>query len=198
MDPSTQGESLISGVFRRLSLSGPSWTRRESLGVPLPTLFDRTGEGNSGNVKYFAESLCHFLNRVLSPDPRLYQEFRERGLNSNNQESDDDLLDDNSVQVEQPITGESIVVKNYRPTQLIWSQLPQVQEKGILNWITPEERKRQEAIFEIITSEYSYQHSLDILFRLFKKSDELKQTITSTDHHHLFSNIADILEVSKR
>ncbi|XP_073417802.1 rho guanine nucleotide exchange factor 16 isoform X2 [Dendrobates tinctorius] len=130
-------------------------------------------------------------------DPRLYQDYRERGLISNNQESDDDLLDDNSIQAE-PQPDDSIVVKNYRPAQLIWSQLPEVQEAGILDQISPEERKRQEAIFEIITSEYSYQHSLDILFRLFKKSDELKQTINGTDHHHLFSNIADILEVSKR
>ncbi|KAM3923247.1 rho guanine nucleotide exchange factor 16 [Leptodactylus fuscus] len=130
-------------------------------------------------------------------DPRLYQEYRERGLSSNNQESDDDLLDDSPVQAE-PRPDDGIVVKNYRPAQLIWSQLPQVQEAGILDKISAEERKRQEAIFEIITSEYSYQHSLDILFRLFKKSDELKQTINGTDHHHLFSNIADILEVSKR
>ncbi|KAG9481954.1 hypothetical protein GDO78_010930 [Eleutherodactylus coqui] len=130
-------------------------------------------------------------------DPRLYQEYRERGLNSNNQESDDDLLEENSTQAE-PQPDDGIVVKSYRPAQLIWSQLPQVQESGILDKISPEERKRQEAIFEIITSEYSYQHSLDILFRLFKKSEELKQTINGTDHHHLFSNIADILEVSKR
>ncbi|XP_044138064.1 rho guanine nucleotide exchange factor 16 [Bufo gargarizans] len=130
-------------------------------------------------------------------DPRLYQEYRERGLSSNNHESDDDLLEDNSVQAE-PQPDDAIVVKNYRPAQLIWSQLPEVQEAGILDKISPEERKRQEAIFEIITSEYSYQHSLGILFRLFKKSDELKQTINGTDHHHLFSNIADILERSKR
>lgn len=130
-------------------------------------------------------------------DPRLYQEFTERGLISNSQESDDDLLEDNTTQAE-PRPDDGIVVKNYRPAQLIWSQLPQVQEAGILDSITPEERKRQEAIFEIITSEYSYLHSLDILVRLFKKSDDLKQTINSTDHHHLFSNIADILEVSKR
>ncbi|KAG8434200.1 hypothetical protein GDO86_012536 [Hymenochirus boettgeri] len=130
-------------------------------------------------------------------DPRLYQEFRERGLISNNLESDDDLLDE-KAEIEQPVPDNAIIVKNYRPAQLIWSQLPQVQESGILEKISPEERKRQEAIFEIITSEYSYLHSLDILVRFFRKSDELRQTITSTDHHHLFSNIADILDVSKR
>ncbi|KAM8927401.1 rho guanine nucleotide exchange factor 16 [Pelodytes ibericus] len=131
-------------------------------------------------------------------DPRLYQDFRERGLRSSTQESDDDLLEDNPVHVEVPEPDDAIVVKNYRPAQLIWSQLPEVQETGILDRISPEERKRQEAIFEIITSEYSYQHSLDILVRLFKKSEELKSLINGTDHHHLFSNIGDILEVSKR
>ncbi|MGH0172510.1 UNVERIFIED_CONTAM: hypothetical protein FKN15_063478 [Acipenser sinensis] len=47
-------------------------------------------------------------------------------------------------------------------------------------------------------SEHSYQHSLDILVRLFKKSKELRKTMNITEHHHLFSNISDILEVSKR
>ncbi|XP_069466327.1 rho guanine nucleotide exchange factor 16 isoform X2 [Ambystoma mexicanum] len=133
-------------------------------------------------------------------DPRLYQELRERGLNSNNQESDDDLLEDSPVQAEHPEPDDCIVVKNYRPAQQIWSQLPQVQETGILDIISPEERKRQESIFEIITSEYSYLHSLGILVRHFQKSEELKETLkpNATDHHHLFSNIGDILEISRR
>ncbi|CAI9621302.1 unnamed protein product [Staurois parvus] len=190
-------ESLVLGVFRRLSLSGSSWARRESLTAPLVSLFNKTVEESSANIKEISENLSIFLSRVFSPDPRLYQEFTERGLISNSQESDDDLLED-SVTPAEPRPDDGIVVKNYRPAQLIWSQLPQVQEAGILDSISPEERKRQEAIFEIITSEYSYQHSLDILVRLFKKSDELKQTINGTDHHHLFSNIAEILEVSKR
>ncbi|KAJ8400702.1 hypothetical protein AAFF_G00394710 [Aldrovandia affinis] len=128
-------------------------------------------------------------------EPRLYQEIRERGLHSNNQNTDDDLLD--------PVAGspepdQGIIVKSYRPAQLTWSQLPQVKETGILQLITVEERKRQEAIFEIITSEYSYKHSLDILVRHFKGSEDLRCTMTTTDHHHLFSNIADIQAASKR
>uniref|UniRef100_H3BID8 Rho guanine nucleotide exchange factor 16 n=2 Tax=Latimeria chalumnae TaxID=7897 RepID=H3BID8_LATCH len=128
-------------------------------------------------------------------EPKLYQEIRERGLHSNNQEQcDDDEF--NQGGSSQP--GETIVIKNFRPTQLTWSQLPQVQEMGILENISPEERKRQEAIFELITSEYSYQHSLDVLVRLFMSSEDLRKTLTSTEHHHLFSNISDIQEASKR
>ncbi|CAL8278069.1 unnamed protein product [Boreogadus saida] len=126
--------------------------------------------------------------------PRLYQEICERGLQSTNQ---DELIND-FVVVEPQVEDQGIVVKNYRPTQLIWSHLPQVKEAGILDIISPEERKRQEAIFEIITSEYSYLHSLGILVRHFKNSEPLRQSMTATEHHHLFSNIAVIEGVSKK
>ena len=55
-----------------------------------------------------------------------------------------------------------------------------------------------QAMFEIITSEYSYMHSLSVLVCHFMKSEELKETMTQTEHHHLFSNIGDILAVSTR
>ncbi|XP_073326432.1 rho guanine nucleotide exchange factor 16 [Pagrus major] len=126
--------------------------------------------------------------------PRLYQEIRERGLHSTNQ---DELLDD-FVVVEPPVEDQGIVVKSYRPAQLTWSQLPQVKDTGILQVITPQERKRQEAIFEIITSEHSYLHSLGILVRHFKNNEALRKTMTTTEHHHLFSNISVIQQVSKR
>lgn len=57
--------------------------------------------------------------------PRLYQEIRERGLNSTNQ---DELLDD-FVVVEAPVEDQGIVVQSYRPAQLTWSQLPQVKPR---------------------------------------------------------------------
>ncbi|XP_028437929.1 rho guanine nucleotide exchange factor 16 [Perca flavescens] len=125
--------------------------------------------------------------------PCLYQEIRERGLQPANQ---DELLDD-FVVVESPVEDQGIVVKSYRPAQLTWSQLPQVRDTGILTLISPQERKRQEAIFEIITSEHSYLHSLGILVRHFKSSEALRKTMTATEHHHLFSNISVIHQVSK-
>ncbi|XP_007943631.1 rho guanine nucleotide exchange factor 16 [Orycteropus afer afer] len=127
-------------------------------------------------------------------DPQLYQEIRERGLNTSH-ESDDDVLEDNNGprRVDTPI-----VVKSYRPAQVTWSQLPEVMESGILDTLPAEERKRQEAIFEILTSEFSYQHSLGILVAKFLQSKELRATMTQTEHHHLFSNILDVLGASQR
>ncbi|XP_051949946.1 rho guanine nucleotide exchange factor 16-like [Xyrauchen texanus] len=127
-------------------------------------------------------------------EPQFYQEIKERGLNSSNLSTEEDEF----TPTETPEIDQGIVVKNYRAAYMTWSQLPQVKEMGILDIISPEERKRQEAIFEIITSEYSYQHSLSILVRHFKDSVALRKTMNATEHHHLFSNISVILDVSKR
>ncbi|ELV14251.1 Rho guanine nucleotide exchange factor 16 [Tupaia chinensis] len=129
-------------------------------------------------------------------DPQLYQEIRERGLNTSH-ESDDDLLDDSSSP-DRARKVDTIVVKNYRPAQITWSQLPEVLESGILDKLPPEERKRQEAIFEILTSEFSYQHSLSILVAEFLESRALRSTMTQMEHHHLFSNILDVLGASQK
>ncbi|XP_037684636.1 rho guanine nucleotide exchange factor 16 [Choloepus didactylus] len=126
-------------------------------------------------------------------DPQLYQEIRERGLNTSH-ESDDEVLEDPRG----PRPADAIVVKSYRPAQVTWSQLPEVVESGLLEQLPAEERKRQEAIFEILTSEFSYLHSLSVLEAEFLRSQELRATMTQTEHHHLFSNILDVLGASQR
>uniref|UniRef100_A0A8C2KUV4 Rho guanine nucleotide exchange factor (GEF) 16 n=1 Tax=Cyprinus carpio TaxID=7962 RepID=A0A8C2KUV4_CYPCA len=126
-------------------------------------------------------------------EPRFYQEIKERGLNASSLSTEDDEFSPT-----EPPEDQGIVVKNFRAAYMTWSQLQQVKDLGILDTISPEERKRQEAIFEIITSEYSYLHSLSILVTHFKDSADLKKTMTTTEHHHLFSNISVIQDVSKR
>ncbi|NXJ82274.1 ARHGG factor, partial [Trogon melanurus] len=145
----------------------------------------------------FARKRVQKRGGSFKDQPRLYQEIRERGLNSISHESDEDLLEESIPEEPSPL-GTAIVVQSYRPAQVTWSQLPEVLEAGILQRISPEERKRQEAMFEIITSEYSYMHSLSVLVCHFMRSEELKETMTQTEHHHLFSNIGDILTVSTR
>ena len=55
-----------------------------------------------------------------------------------------------------------------------------------------------QAIFEILTSEFSYQHSLGILVAEFWQSKELRATMTQVEYHHLFSNILDVQSASQR
>ncbi|KAK7151653.1 hypothetical protein R3I94_008104 [Phoxinus phoxinus] len=118
----------------------------------------------------------------------LYQNYQEKALHN---DSDED------TEPKQPQPDEGIVVQ-YRPIRTSWSQLSVVKKSGKCELLNHEERKRQEAIFEVISSEHSYLHSLEILVRLFKNSNELSETINKTEHHHLFSNIVDVCEASKK
>ncbi|XP_034295073.1 rho guanine nucleotide exchange factor 26 isoform X3 [Pantherophis guttatus] len=118
----------------------------------------------------------------------LYQNYKEKAL---------DIDSDEDVESKEHKSDEKIVIQ-YKPLRSTWSQLSAVKRNGLSQTISQEERKRQEAIFEVISSEHSYLLSLEILIRMFKNSKELSSTMTKTESHHLFSNIADVCEASKK
>ncbi|KAK2912421.1 rho guanine nucleotide exchange factor 26-like [Channa argus] len=123
-----------------------------------------------------------------SEEEELYQNYQEKALHNDSDEDADSR---------QPKPDNGIVVQ-YRPIRTSWSQLSVVKKNGLSDRMSQEERKRQEAIFEVISSEHSYLHSLEILIRLFKNSAELSEAMTKTEHHHLFSNITDVSEASTK
>ncbi|XP_066049723.1 rho guanine nucleotide exchange factor 26 [Chamaea fasciata] len=118
----------------------------------------------------------------------LYQNYKEKALDIDS--------DEESEPQEQKLDDK--VVFRYKPLRSTWSQLSVVKKNGLSEAISQEERKRQEAIFEVISSEHSYLLSLEILIRMFKNSRELSLTMTKTESHHLFSNITDVYEASKK
>ncbi|MGH0138852.1 UNVERIFIED_CONTAM: hypothetical protein FKN15_027053 [Acipenser sinensis] len=128
----------------------------------------------------------YFCN--VTEDAVLYQNYKEKALHN---DSDED------AEPKEQKSDERIVVQ-YKPLRSTWGQLSVVRKSGICQQLSQEERKRQETIFEVISSEHSYLHSLEILIRLFKNSSELNETMTKTENHHLFSNIADVYEASKK
>uniref|UniRef100_A0A3B4C8H5 Rho guanine nucleotide exchange factor 26 n=1 Tax=Pygocentrus nattereri TaxID=42514 RepID=A0A3B4C8H5_PYGNA len=121
-------------------------------------------------------------------DEVLYQNYQEKALHN---DSDED------AESREAKPDDNIVVQS-KLIRTSWSQLSVVKRNGVAERLSQEERKRQETIFEVISSEHSYLHSLMILIRLFKDSTELRDTMTKTDHHHLFSNIVDVCEASAK
>ncbi|KAG7333486.1 hypothetical protein KOW79_003621 [Hemibagrus wyckioides] len=186
------------GLFRR-GLRSTSYRRAVVSGVELdvPNLLKEVTEvkegprsprpfkSKSGGKKKKLQTQRTFDSEE---DEVLYQNYQEKALHN---DSDED------AESRQPKADENIVVQ-YRPIRTSWSQLSVVKKSGACERLSQEERKRQEAIFEVISSEHSYLHSLMILVRLFKDSPELSDTMTKTDHHHLFSNIVDVCEASKK
>ncbi|XP_059415365.1 rho guanine nucleotide exchange factor 5-like [Carassius carassius] len=78
----------------------------------------------------------------------------------------------------------------------LWQELPQV--KRHLNSLSVHEIQLQEAMFELIVSEASYQKSLIVALNVFQCSAELKGILPRVQHRVLFSNLKDVCRVSER
>ncbi|XP_057572323.1 rho guanine nucleotide exchange factor 15 isoform X2 [Hippopotamus amphibius kiboko] len=84
------------------------------------------------------------------------------------------------------------------PRNTLWQELPAVRDSGLLDTLSPQERRMQESLFEVVTSEASYLRSLRLLTDTFVLSQALRDTLTPRDHHTLFSNVQRVQGVSER
>ncbi|XP_034502919.1 rho guanine nucleotide exchange factor 15 isoform X3 [Ailuropoda melanoleuca] len=84
------------------------------------------------------------------------------------------------------------------PRNTLWQELPAVRASGLLDTLSPQERRMQESLFEVVTSEASYLRSLRLLTDTFVLSQALRDTLTPRDHHTLFSNVQRVQGVSER
>ncbi|XP_055339988.1 rho guanine nucleotide exchange factor 16-like [Paramacrobiotus metropolitanus] len=95
------------------------------------------------------------------------------------------------------------------PSRGLWCQQPSVVRSGILERLSEEERKLQEATYEIICSEASHLRSLNILINVFKNAPELNAisdklspgemplaVLSAQEERNLFLNITDIRRIS--
>ncbi|KAM9313136.1 uncharacterized protein PAF06_011096 [Gastrophryne carolinensis] len=81
---------------------------------------------------------------------------------------------------------------------LLWQELPSVIDSGVLDTMTNEEKKMQESMFEVLTSEASYLRSLNVLTEHFLGNRDLQETLIIREKKILFSNILKVKEVSER
>lgn len=171
-------KSPSSGAPKPLSPGTPKLPSPKNLKATSP------GKNKSPEIKKVLTSQRTFD----SEEEELYQNYKEKALHNDSDEDADSRG---------PKPDNGIVVQ-YRPIRTSWSQLSVVKKSGLSERLNQEERKKQEAIFEVISSEHSYLHSLEILVRMFKNSAELSEAMTKTEHHHLFSNIVDVCEASTK
>ncbi|XP_043917783.1 rho guanine nucleotide exchange factor 19-like [Protopterus annectens] len=80
----------------------------------------------------------------------------------------------------------------------LWQDIPDVRSSGLLDIISNQDRKLQEAKFELITSEASYIRSLSIAVEHFMNSKELNDCLGTQEKQWLFSKLPDVKDVSER
>ncbi|TKS80929.1 Rho guanine nucleotide exchange factor 26 SH3 domain-containing guanine exchange factor [Collichthys lucidus] len=185
--------------------ASPGTPKPASPRISKPTSPGTEKQSSTGKIKSPDRKKVLTSQRTFdSEEEELYQNYQEKALHNDSDEDADSR---------EPKPDNGIVVQ-YRPIRTSWSQLSvllhgcgsvsvnmfdqMVKKSGLSERMSQEERKRQEAIFEVISSEHSYLHSLEILIRMFKNSAELSDAMTKTEHHHLFSNITDVCEASKK
>ncbi|XP_073457160.1 rho guanine nucleotide exchange factor 19-like [Aquarana catesbeiana] len=83
-------------------------------------------------------------------------------------------------------------------TSSLWQELPEVKERGITETMTMQRKQLQEAMFEVVVSEASYQRSLSVAVNHFQKSQSLSDCLVTSDKHTLFSNLTSVRQVSER
>ncbi|XP_011633265.1 uncharacterized protein LOC105424636 isoform X2 [Pogonomyrmex barbatus] len=82
--------------------------------------------------------------------------------------------------------------------RMLWCHTPQVIHSGLLQKLTPEEKKIQETKFEILTSEASYLNSLRVLENEFLNNHTLiNEILTPIERKKLFGGVPSVLSASQ-
>ncbi|XP_056896542.1 rho guanine nucleotide exchange factor 19 isoform X1 [Takifugu flavidus] len=147
------------------------------------------------------------LSRFL-PSSILYQEYSDVAINREIQrqqgkepgQEEEGLREDESDGTPSPsnLSPSSSFRSSRGSAFALWQDIPDVRSSGQLDNFSNEERKLQEAKFELVTSEASYIRSLTIAVDHFMLSQELAECLGTQDKHWLFSKLPEVKDVSER
>uniref|UniRef100_A0A8C7MVT7 Rho guanine nucleotide exchange factor 19 n=1 Tax=Oncorhynchus kisutch TaxID=8019 RepID=A0A8C7MVT7_ONCKI len=138
----------------------------------------------------------------------LYQEYSDVAINREiqRQQGEEPGAEEERLRVEG--AGEAPSPSNLSPSSSfcssrgsafsLWQDIPDVQTSDQLDNFSNEERKLQEAKFELVTSEASYIRSLAIAVDHFMLSQELGECLGTQDRQWLFSKLPEVKDVSER
>ncbi|XP_037102113.1 rho guanine nucleotide exchange factor 19 isoform X2 [Syngnathus acus] len=147
------------------------------------------------------------LSRFL-PSSILYQEYSDVAINREIQRQqgkepgtdEDGLRDEGSDGTPSPssLSPSGSFCSSRGSAFALWQDIPDVRSSGQLDNFSNEQRKLQEAKFELVTSEASYIRSLSIAVDHFMLSQELSECLGAQDKQWLFSKLAEVKDVSER
>ncbi|CAH1111198.1 unnamed protein product [Psylliodes chrysocephalus] len=80
----------------------------------------------------------------------------------------------------------------------LWCEIPEVVNSAVLSTLSPQQKKLQEAKFEIITSEASYLNSLNVLLNHFETKFKNSNIVNEKELNILFDRIKDVRACSKK
>ncbi|KOC62561.1 Ephexin-1, partial [Habropoda laboriosa] len=169
---------------------------RKSVSGPLSTFYlngyttnDTTTHDST--TKSCRDELDHYS--VLAEQEPLYQFYAAAAARSAY-----DSISDGCYEVKGmiPSPGTTDLAKPGYKT--LWCQTPQVINNGLLQRLNTEEKKIQEAKFEILTSEVSYLNSLRVLRNEFFNEPLINEILPPSEKDKLFGDIPSVLRASEQ
>ncbi|XP_077472127.1 rho guanine nucleotide exchange factor 19 isoform X2 [Stigmatopora argus] len=142
------------------------------------------------------------LSRFL-PSSILYQEYSDVAINREIQRQQGKELgteEEGSDGTPSPssLSPSSSFCSSRGSAFALWQDIPDVRSSGQLDNFSNQQRKLQEAKFELVTSEASYIRSLTIAVDHFMLSQELSECLGAQDKQWLFSKLPEVKDVSER
>lgn len=142
------------------------------------------------------------LSRFL-PSSILYQEYSDVAINreiQRQQGKEPGTEEENSDGTPSPsnLSPSSSFRSSRGSAFALWQDIPDVRTSDQLDNFSNEERKLQEAKFELVSSEASYIRSLTIAMDHFMLSQELSECLGAQDKQWLFSKLPEVKDVSER
>ncbi|XP_074538507.1 rho guanine nucleotide exchange factor 19 [Halichoeres trimaculatus] len=162
-------------------------------------------EEDSGSLP--ANNGSNRLSRFL-PSSILYQEYSDVAINREiqRQQGKEPGTEEEGLRYEgsdgTPSPSNLSPSSSFRSSRgsafALWQDIPDVRSSGQLDNFSNEERKLQEAKFELVTSEASYIRSLTIAVDHFMLSQELTECLGAQHKQWLFSKLPEVKDVSER
>ncbi|XP_020828650.1 rho guanine nucleotide exchange factor 19 [Phascolarctos cinereus] len=191
----TRVDGLMPPAISGASERDDSWldTRPDPLEEPAP----------SALVPHERRQSRFLLNSVL------YQEYSDVASDREllRQKHEEDMLGEETEEEEgpgppranlSPSSSFRAQRSGHGSTFSLWQDIPDVRSSGFLAIIGLQERKLQEAKFELITSEASYIHSLSVAVGHFMGSLELVECLGAQEKQWLFSRLPEVKAISER
>lgn len=149
-----------------------------------------------------AVSSSNRLSRFL-PSSILYQEYSDVAINreiQRQQGKEPGTEEESSDGTPSPsnLSPSSSFRSSRGSAFALWQDIPDVRASDQLDNFSNEERKLQEAKFELVSSEASYIRSLTIAMDHFMLSQELSECLGAQNRQWLFSKLPEVKDVSER
>ncbi|XP_030041883.1 rho guanine nucleotide exchange factor 19 isoform X2 [Microcaecilia unicolor] len=185
-----------------------SWSSAGSEGIILTSARESTSSPKSEPLQerepHEASLSWEYRQSRFLQTSVLYQEYSDVAINREiqRQKREDTLVEDDDIT---PPKANLSPTSSFRSqcsprgsTFSLWQDIPDVRGSGLLGTLSNQERKLQEAKFELITSEASYIRSLSIAVDHFLNSPELNECLGTQEKQWLFSKLPEVKDVSDR